>query len=287
MIKPSKAFASTYSGAVGAVAVQLAREPAFSGRLTAAATAFAVAVAVGLTVAPPQAQAQNNVKRTAIDTFAGLAGAAIGGQFGGGRGKSVAAAAGAAAGVWIAESMQEDGRPQSSRFSGHNSNFGPSTDWGNVQVPGMSRAARQPAGATRLSSGVTPLSVERENKLVTLERTFLTARDTYAEALFNYQQAKDDAVLEPGNRHVASQVDKAASAGVDAQHAYEVERRKFVEAVEYLGNRGYNMHNFAYSHSLAGARVVPGDMSRGRLSQALASTTRAGESVRDDAPAPR
>lgn len=298
--KPSSAFANAFSKAVGAVTMQLARKPAFASRLSSAATAFAVSAALALTAAPQDASAQNQVKRGALDLIAGLAGAALGHQIGGGQGKQVATAAGAAAGVWVAEEMQGrsngNGNSYGTRSPSNvsNSNLGPSNDWGTVQVPGE-RARVQPTrttyvtgpergaettrysnasvpgmssstnGGNTLMSGTTTLSAERVTKLAGMERSFLQGRDKYARALFNEQQAQDDAVLSPGDKDVMQQVAKAGAESRTAMTQYEHERKIFVDAVEHMGERGYDVHQFAYSHSLAGARVTANDMNRGDL----------------------
>lgn len=301
MSKPSAAFSAAYAGTVGAIGVQLAREPMFAGRLSGSAAAFVTAVALALTGAS-QAHAENTVKRAAIDTFAGIAGAAVGSQFGGGNGKKMATAAGAAAGVWIAESMQEDSRgsQRGTYNDGSASSFGPtgwsnsSTQnmqpirqsarqvariqgdsgqvgrWSNAQVPGMSQAAAR----VGLMSGTTALNGDRLYKLKSLEGAFLRTRDNYAKALFAAEQAQDDAVLDRGSRDASRASNKAMERVVEVQQAYGAARSIFVEAVEHLGERGYNVVAFSYSHRIAAARVTSDDMPRGALSSYIGRESR-------------
>lgn len=305
MSDPSQAFQKAYAGTTGAIAVQLAREPGFARRMSAASLAFATAVALALSGAP-EAHAQNSLKRAAIDTFAGLVGGAAGAQVGGGNGRRVAAAAGAAAGVWIAESMQENGADPRASYGqdGSVSNFGPTGwnnssmsgmqpvrqsarqaarlraepadagRWHNTRVPGMEQAGSRP---TALESGATPLSRERLEKLKGMEAAYLRARDDYAQALFASEQAQDDAMLEPGSQSAAKSLKAAQERVADAQQSYGASRTSFVSAVEYMGQRGYDVVQFSLSHRLAAKPVSSDDMSRA----SLAKYASAGHSDRD------
>lgn len=296
--KPSRSFSSAFVAAMSDTAIQAARHEVLSKRMSAAATAVIAGLAIGLTAAPAPAQAQNNqVMRTAADVVGGIVGGAIGNQIGGGSGKKAATVAGAAAGVWVAEAMQSNsGQPQRSRTS--SSNFGPAmaAGWGNApgsktttrvvtrsaapgvtytqvpvrhqQVQGASSVpgvtfTRVPAAPPQLHSGTTRLSEERMGKLLTMERTFLAARDGYARAIYTAEQAADDVVLDGGSRTAQQQLSAARAQQVKAQEDFEAARGTFTNAVEHMGNRGYDVHQFAHSHKLAQDRVTAGDMRRG------------------------
>lgn len=275
--KPTSAFCSAFSSATAAVALQVVRHPAIAKRISSAAATLIASMALAMTAAPQHAQAQstNQVKRTAIDALAGIAGAAIGNQIGGGSGKKAATVAGAAAGVWAAEVMQEDGRT-ATRGIGRalregrdnmGAGFGPALGpgWGDVRVPGMDQ--QRSARGGQLQSGVTALSGERIGKLAELERSFLVARDNYARAIYFSQQAQDDVVLDPGNRAAQQNASAAAAQNRAARERYEGSRGAFVTAVEHLGERGYDVHQFAYPHKIAFLRVTANDMSRGEMSR--------------------
>ncbi len=277
--QPSGAFCSAFSAATAAVALQAVRHPAIAKRLSAAAATLIASMALTLTAVPHDAQAQNTnqVKRTAIDALAGIAGAALGHQVGGGNGKKAATVVGAAAGVWAAEAMQDNGRSTTSSNNGSlrdardtmGAGFGPTIapGWGDVRVPGMDQ--QRSARGAQLQSGVTVLSGDRVGKLVDLERTFLITRDDYARTIFLSQQAQDDVVLDPNNRLAQQSASGAAAQSRAAKESYEGSRTAFVTAVEYLGQRGYDVHQFAYSHKIASSRVTGNDMSRGEMARVL------------------
>lgn len=296
--KPSRSFSSAFVAAMSDTAIQAARHEVLSKRMSAAATAVIAGLAIGLTAAPAQAQ-NNQVMRTAADVVGGIVGGAIGNQIGGGSGKKAATVAGAAAGVWVAEAMQSNsGQPQRSRTS--SSNFGPAmaAGWGNApgsntttrvvtrsaapgvtyaqvpvrhqQVQGASSVpgvtfTRVPAAPLQLHSGTTRLSEERMGKLLTMERTFLAARDGYARAIYTAEQAADDVVLDGSSRTAQQQLSAARAQQVKAQEDFEAARGTFTNAVEHMGNRGYDVHQFAHSHKLAQARVTAGDMRHGDI----------------------
>lgn len=300
--KPSRSFSSAFVAAMSDTAIQAARHEVLSKRMSAAATAIIAGLAIGLTAAPAQAQTQtqnNQVMRMAADVVGGIVGGAIGNQIGGGSGKKAATVAGAAAGVWVAEAMQSDsGQPQRSRT--RPSNFGPAmaAGWGNApgsntttrvvtrsaapdvtytevpvrheQVQGASSVpgvtfTRVPAAPPQLHSGTTRLSEERMDKLLTMERTFLAARDGYARAIYTAEQAADDVALDGGSRSVQQQLSAARAQQLKAQEDFQAARVTFTNAVEHMGNRGYDVHQFAHSHKLAQARVTAGDMRHGDI----------------------
>lgn len=271
---PSSAFSNAFSASVKAVAMQVSRHAVFATRMTTAALTFSAGVAIALTAMPQQAHAQNQVKRAALDGVGGIVGAVLGNQVGGGRGKDAATALGAAAGVWAAESMQESSRDSglrevpSSRSVPSRDNFGPtiSPNW---HVSGIDQQSASRSG--QLASGTTPLSADRSNKLSAMERDFLAARDRYAKSIFASQQIQDDLILEPGSPDLQKQVTAINSRRDAAQSQYDNAKRGFVSAVEYLGQRGYDVHQYAYSYKLANSRVTAGDMSRGDLSRAMQS----------------
>lgn len=280
--QPSRAFASAFAAAMSDTAVQAARHEVISKRMTAAATVAITALLLGLTTAPVPAHAQNGnpVARAALDVFGGVVGGAIGSQVGGGNGKKAATVAGAAAGVWAAEALQSgSSQPQRGRaFATSSDSFGPviASGWSNTRMPSAtpvavsSRGMQPEAAYTRLpdrqlqlQSGTTQMSDERMSKLIAIEGLFLKARDGYARAIFASEQAEDDAVLDAGNRGVQQNLSAAGAQQRQAQIDYNSARVTFVSAVQHMGERGYDVHNFAHSYSLSQARVTAGDMRRG------------------------
>lgn len=277
--QPSRTFASAFAAAMSDTAVQVARHEVISKRMTAAATAAIASLVLGLTVAPAPAHAQNNnpVARAALDVVGSVVGGAIGSQIGGGSGKKAATVAGAAAGVWVAESMQSGSlQPQSGRAISNDS-FGPviSSGWSNTRMPSAapaavySRGTQPDAAYTRLperqfplQSGTTQMSEERMSKLIAMEGSFLKARDGYARAIYATEQAQDDAALDAGNRRVQEKLSASSAQQRQAQGDYIAARTTFVNAVQHMGERGYDVHYFAHSYSLSQARVTAGDMRR-------------------------
>lgn len=267
--QPSNAFANAFSSSLQATAVQSLRHPALASRMTNAATALITAMALAMTTAPIEAQAQsqdqNQVKRAMFDILGGAIGGALGNQVGGGRGKKAATVAGIAAGVLAAEALQDAGR------SGSNGrlrdvradNFGPymAPGWGAAGLPDARTTQRQQYRT--LQSGTELLAPDRMEKLMQLERSYLGARDVYARAMYMSQQVQDDLVLDPSSRSVQSQLAAVTAQRRAAQEAHEQQRSNFVQAVEYLGARGYDVHEFAHSHRLSATRVTGADMSRG------------------------
>lgn len=271
--QPSRAFASAFVSAMSATAVQAARNEGLSKRMSAAAIAVIAGLAIGLTTVPGPAQAQSNnaVMRTAMDVFGGVVGGAIGAQIGGGTGKKAATVAGTAAGVWAAEALQQDSAPaptQRGRVVASSSSLGPviASGWGNTRVPGSETRYAQPRAAQRqvqLSSGTTQLSDERMSKLVAIEGVFLASRDGYARAIYAAEQAGDDAVLDPGARGVQQIVAATRAQQRQAHTEFDSARNTFVNTVEQIGARGYDVHHFAHSHKIAQERVTASDMRRG------------------------
>lgn len=271
-IQPSRAFARAFSSAMSATAVQAARHEGIAKRMSAGATAVIAGLVISMTAAPAPAQAQNNnpVMRSAMDVFGGVVGGAIGSQIGGGSGKKAATVAGVAAGVWASEALQQESAPtQRGRTIVHSSSsIGPviAPGWGNTRVPGAESRVIQSRVVERqltLPSGTTHMSDERMSKLLTMEGIFLAARDGYARAIFLAEQAVDDAVLDPGARGVAQRQTSTRAQQRQAQAEFESARNTFVNAVEHMGARGYDVHYFAPSHKMAQAHVTANDMRRG------------------------
>jgi len=279
--QPTRAFATAFTAAMTDVAVQAARHEVISKRMTAAATAVIAGMVIGLTAAPAPAQAQNNnaVARSAIDVLGGVVGGAIGSQFGRGNGKKAATVAGAAVGVWAAEAAQTEMAQSSTgrAVTGNYDSFGPviASGWSNTRVPASepvvvhSRGAQPEAVYTRLpqrqaqlQSGTTEMSEERMGKLIALEGSFLRTRDAYARAIFASEQAEDDAVLDAGGG-VQGKLTATRAQQRKAQSDFDSARDTFVNAVQHMGERGYDVHYFAHSFKLSQARVTAGDMSRG------------------------
>lgn len=280
--QPSRAFASAFTAAVSETAIQVARHEVISKRMTAAATAVIAGLAIALTAAPAPAHAQNGnqVARAALDVVGSVVGGAMGSRIGGGNGKKAATVAGAAAGVWAAEAMQSGSmQPQRGRAVATNSDsFGPaiSRGWSNTRMPSAapatvySRGALPDASYTRLperqlslQSGTTQMSDERMGKLIAMEGAFLKARDGYARAIYASEQAEDDAALDAGNRGVQQKLSAAGAQQRQAQSDYSTARDTFVNAVQHMGERGYDVHDFAHSYNLSQARVTAGDMRHG------------------------
>lgn len=283
--QPSRAFTTAFTSAMSATAIQAARHEVVAKRMSAAATAVIAGLVIGLTGAPAPAHAQNGnaVARSAMDVLGGVVGGAIGSRIGGGNGRKAATVAGAAAGVWAAESMRESSN-QSQRnntMTTNSSSFGPvlGPGWGNTRVPGSVQGSVPSAGYSRavqsqsaysrvdsqnlLPSGTTQLSDERMSKLVAMEGTFLAARDAYARTIFASEQAEDDAVLDAGGRGVQEKATATRAQQRKAQSEFDVARGTFVNAVQHLGERGYDVHDFAHSYMLAQARVTANDMNHG------------------------
>lgn len=281
--QPTRAFVSAFTSAMSDVAIQAARHEVISKRMSAAATAVIAGLAIGMTAAPAPAQAQNHnpVMRVAADVVGGVIGGAIGNQIGGGSGKKAATVAGVAAGVWAAEAMQSEPAQQHrgrTVTTLSNDSFGPTIapGWSNTRVPtsqpapSYSRPAAQgvtytqvPARQLQLQSGTAQMSDERMGKLIAMEGTFLSARDSYARAIYASEQAADDAVLDGGSRAVQQKLTATRAQQRQAQDDFEAARGTFVTAVEHMGARGYDVHHFAHSHKIAQARVTAGDMRHG------------------------
>lgn len=285
--QPSRAFVTAFTAAMSGSAVQAVRHEVISKRMTAAATAVIAGLVIGLTAAPAPAHAQNGntVARSALDVIGGIVGGAIGNQVGGGNGKKAATVAGAAAGVWASEALQSGSlQPQRDRAAApRNDSLGPviAPGWNNTRMPsavpaaGYSRETQSGAAQSRLpdrqaslQSGTTQMSDERMAKLVAIEGLFLKSRDGYARAIFSNEQAEDDLALDSGSRVAQQNVSAGVAQQRKAQSDYNSARGNFVSAVQHMGERGYDVHNFAYSYNLAQARVTSGDMSRGDLIRA-------------------
>jgi hypothetical protein len=280
--QPTRAFVSAFTSAMSDVAAQAVRHEVISKRMTAAAIAAVTGLAIGLTAAPAPAQAQhsNVVMRTAANVVGGVIGGAIGNQIGGGSGKKAATVAGVAAGVWTAEALQSEPVRQRDRTVTilSSDSFGPTIapGWSNTRVPTLQPAAdysrpataavtytHLPARQLQLQSGTTQMSDERMAKLIAMEGMFLAARDGYARAIYASEQATDDAVLDGASRAVQQRLTATRAQQRHAQNDYEAARSSFVNAVEHMGTRGYDVHHFSHSHKIAQARVTAGDMRRG------------------------
>lgn len=279
--QPSRAFTTAFTSAMSDTAIQAARHEVIVKRMSAAATAVIAGLVIGLTAAPAPAQAQNGnaVARSAMDVLGGVVGGAIGSRIGGGNGRKAATVAGAAAGVWAAEAMRESSNPpqRNNAVTTSGSSFGPvlAPGWGNTRVPGSvpgaaySRTGQAQAAYSRvdsqslLPSGTTQLSDDRMSKLVAMEGVFLATRDAYARAIFASEQAEDDAVLDAGGRGVQEKVTAARAQQRKTQGEFDAARGTFVSAVQHMGERGYDVHDFAHSYMLAQARVTANDMNHG------------------------
>lgn len=281
--QPTRAFVSAFTSAMSGVAAQAMRHEVITKRMTAAAIAAVTGLTIGLTAAPAPAQAQNSnsVMRTAADVVGGVIGGAIGNQIGGGSGKKAATVAGVAAGVWAAEELQAEPVPQQrgrAVTALSSDSFGPTIapGWSNTRVPTSQPAAaysrptaqavtysQLPARQLQLQSGTAQMSDERMAKLIAMEGMFLSARDGYARAIYASEQAADDAVLDGGSRAVQQKLTATRAQQRQAQDEFEAARSTFVNAVEHMGARGYDVHHFAHSHKIAQARVTAGDMRRG------------------------
>jgi len=278
--KPSMTFSSAYAMTVDAAVLQLARHEAIRARMTAGAISLVAALAVSMTAAPAPAQAQNQVQRAAGDVLGGVIGGAIGSQIGGGRGRKAAEVAGVAAGVWAAESIQgnnSNNRYPNQRLSiePNGDNFGPS-GWNNAPGNNGRVQRTQSVGYTSsysnvplLQSGNVPLTSDRAAKLGDMERSFLSTRDNYARAMYSVQQLQDDLVLSPSSKALQQEISAAEGQKRTAENEYNSARQPFVEALEYLGARGYDVHQFAYSYQLTRSRVGASDMKRSDLGQAV------------------
>lgn len=283
--QPSRAFTTAFASAMSDTAIQAARHEVVAKRMSAAATAVIASLVIGLTGAPAPAQAQNGnaVARSAMDVLGGVVGGAIGSRIGsrigGGNGRKAATVAGAAAGVWAAESMRESSnQPQRNNMvTPNSSSIGPvlGPGWSNTRVPGSapstgySRVTQSQSAYSRvdsqslLPSGTIQLSDDRMSKLVAMEGTFLATRDAYARAIFASEQAEDDAVLDAGGRGMQEKMTAARAQQRKAQSEFDGARGTFVNAVQHMGERGYDVHDFAHSYMLAQARVTANDMNHG------------------------
>jgi outer membrane lipoprotein SlyB len=263
-------FQQSFRAGLGAVLVQVARDEAFRKHLTKAAATLATGVAIAMTSAHDAKAEENGVVRTAKNTIGAIIGGVIGNQFGGGNGKTAATVAGAAAGVWATEALsgntnQQRQQPQlgSSMANGPSFTFGnnvPATAYGNVP------SARQQYAA--LPSGTVSLSADRRAKLENTEQVFLAHRDVLARALYASEQAHDDLALEPRSKAAQQRSVAADAVSRSAQKLYGQAKDEFVSMVVYIGNRGYDVHDFAHSHGLANYAVTARDMSRNDMGQA-------------------
>jgi hypothetical protein len=282
--KPSTIFSRAYSTTVDSAILQLGHHEATRSRMTAGALALVAALAVSLTAAPAPVHAQNQIQRAAADVFGGIIGGALGSQVGGGRGRKAAEVAGLAAGVWASESVQGNNanttnRTQRGSVDPNIDRFGPS-GWNNsttdtrmtdtrVQRSRTVASVSSGSGASLLQSGNVALTAERTAKLNEMEQSFLASRDKYARSIYTAQQLQDDLVLSPSSRSLQQQISAAEGQKRSAENEYAGARQPFVEALEHLGARGYDVHQYAYSYQLTRARVTAGDMRRGDLGQAI------------------
>ena len=90
-----------------------------------------------------------------------------------------------------------------------------------------------------------------------------TTRDAYARTIFASEQAEDDAVLDGGGRGVQEKATATRAQQRKAQSEFDAARGTFVNAVQHMGERGYDVHDFAHSYMLAQARVTANDMNHG------------------------
>lgn len=247
-----------------AVVAQASRHNSLKDKLTAVSISVASAVALSMSVAPTDAHAQevNQLKRAAQTTLGALIGGGLGSQVGKGNGKTLATGIGATAGVIIAEELRGDQDPRRVNNSGYqNQGFGP-RDFGPTGVVPAYNNGRTSQQNAVLQSGSEPLNADRLNKLTAKEQGFLSARDQFARSKFMALQAQDDAVLSPRNKQLEEISIQTANREASARNTYEDARNEFVSAVEYLGKRGYDVQQFAYSYNLAYRQVTSKDMVR-------------------------
>lgn len=270
-MKPTNtsAFATAYQAASTGVIAQVSRYDVFKKRMTAAAISLVTGAAI-ITGAPTDARAETSgLAHFAATAFGGIVGAAIGGQVGKGNGKTAATVAGGAAGVWVAEKLQEDANqaPNAQRQN-TNTGFGPAIapGWNDSDVRRINQTSRTSL-PPQLQSGKVALTEDRITKLTAKERTFLNARDNLARSLYEAQQIQDDLVLEPNSKALQQQGSVANGNQRAAVGAYEQAREGFLTAVEHLGNRGYDVHQYAHSYTLANTRVTAKDLVRSDLAQ--------------------
>lgn len=247
-----------------AVVAQASRQNSLKEKLTEVSVAVATSMALTLAIAPSDAHAQevNQLKRAAQNTLGALIGGGIGSQFGKGNGKTLATGIGATTGVIITEELRGDSdqrRTNNSRYD--NQGFGP-RDFGPSGLNNSYNIGRANTSNAVLQSGPEPLSSDRLNKLTAKEQNFLAARDQFARAKYLALQAQDDAVLSPRNRQLEEISIHAANQEAATRNTYVEARNEFVSALEYFGNRGYDVQQFAYTYNLANRQVTSKDMSK-------------------------
>jgi hypothetical protein len=278
-------FEQAYRAGFGAVLTQVARDDGFRTHLTKAALTLAAGVAIALTGAQ-EANAQqpdNGLVRFAKNTVGAVIGGALGSQIGGGSGKTAATVAGAAAGVWASEELLVNGSQQQRSQQNHqgSSMDGPALSMRSgpqmatpqsMQHMGrgsnIERVQQHSGLPQRLSSGTTPMTADRHAKLAASEQAFLGNRDALARALFSFQQSQDDTVLDPRSRSAKERLVATESVLRNAQGVYGQAKSEFLTAVEHMGARGYDVHQFAYSHGLAYNQVTAKDMARNDIDRA-------------------
>lgn len=266
-MQSNKNFHDAVQSGTDAVLIQVARSESFRTKLTASALATAAVIALTLTIAPTEVHAQNDVIRAAKDALGGIIGGAVGNQFGKGNGKTAATVAGAAAGVWITEELSgnQNNAQQARQTQQIRREFAPegldarSFAPNGYAAPAAVANVRQTSNA--LQSGTVIISPDRLKKLTDKENGFLAARDNFARKLNDAQQAEIDAVLTSGSRQVAQQRTATSAAEQEAATLYVNARNEFVSAVEYMGSRGYDVHQFAFSYNLASQRLTAKDLS--------------------------
>lgn len=242
-----KDFEQALRGAQAAVLVQASRLPGIRKAMTTAAVALATSVAIAFSGAAPEAHAAG-IEQIAKDTLGGVLGAAVGSQFGKGRGRVAMQVLGAAAGVAAAEAMQ---RPQPTPAPSYGS-------YGSSGYPSMSQNNNQ---LGTVVGGTEILTPDKHEKMIALERNTLQTRDAFARSLADAARAEDDRVLDPHDRNAYQMSLRASTTTQTYNQNYAQAKNDFVNAYEYLARRGYDVHEFSFTYSVAQRQVTARDVS--------------------------
>lgn len=228
-------FKTSYQAAMGAVLLQAKRASALRQKMTMAAVTLATSVALTLSSGVATPVHAGDVGKNLIG--AGI-GAALGSKIGDGRGRKVAIAVGAVAGYVVANGIQNSAS--------------------NPPVQPQSLVGPAPA----LPAGGAPLEPEKQARLQELERGFTTTRGAYALSLYKQLQANDEWMLNRNSKDAAQALQEADKVVAKALQDYAHNRGEFVNAVEYLGKRGYDMHDYALQHATAYSNITARDLPR-------------------------
>lgn len=234
-------FKTSYQAAVGAVLLQAKNAPSLREKLTKAAVALGTAVALTLSSG---AATQVHAADMSKNALGALIGGALGSKIGKGNGKKIAIAAGTMIGYGIANEMQKPApKPQA---------MPPLTG----PVPPL------PAGGNALEP-------EKQAKLQELQQAYSTTRGAYALALYKQLQASDSVMVDPRNKDALQAAHEADKGVAQAIQEYAQRRGEFVNAVEYMGKRGYDMTDFALQHTMAYSNITARDVPRSALQSAV------------------